>query len=208
MEGREKGLFEGLPLEELDELRPDQLSRLRSQGIRTLDELGSLTSAEARVLMGAEGEKLVGLVRGLDDIAGADAGALERAVGLLARRLERRLFQNSRRARGLELSIVYADGVTRERYLFLPRPTSSAADLRQAAMRLVDEEPRRRYVVGGLALTATGLTGVSAQLELFDAEGPRELRVNVGHLTKKPFDSSFGPRLSSRQPDSHGGVRP
>jgi DNA polymerase-4 len=207
MEGRERGLFEGLPLEELDELRPDQLSRLRSQGIRTLDELGSLTSGEARALMGAEGEKLVGLVRGLDDVTGTDAGGLERAVDLLARRLERRLFQERRRARGLELSIVYADGVTRERYLLLPRPTSSAADLRQAAMQLVDAQPRRRYVVGGLALTATGLTGASSQLELFDAEGPRELRVNVGYLTTQPFDSAFGPRLSSREPDSHGGVR-
>ena len=196
MEGRERGLFEGLPLEELDELRPEQLSRLRSQGIRTLDELGSLTSGEARALMGAEGEKLVGLVRGLDDAAEAGGGALERAVDLLARRLERRLFQTRRRARGLELSIVYADGVTRERYLLLPRPTSSAAELREAAMRLATEQPGRRHVVGVRALTATGLTGASGQLELFGVDGPRELRVNVGHLTTPPVDTAFDPRLS------------
>lgn len=188
-EGYERGLVEGLPLEELDELRPEQLAKLRSEGIRTLDELSVLPPDAARVLIGAEGEKLVGLVRGLDRVTDGESGSrLARAVELLARRLERRLSHERRRARGLELKLVYADGITRERYLVLPRATASLEDLRDAAMRLVETQAKRAHVVGGLALTATGLTGESGQLELFhpDGGGPRELQVNVGHVAVSP----------------------
>lgn len=182
MEGHEESLIEGLPLEDLDELRPEQLARLRSQGIRTLDELACLSPKEARALMGSEGEKLVGLVRGVDRVVeGPDANRLSRALTLLVRRLERRLNREGWNARGLELQLTYADGVTRERYLLLPRATSSGEELREAALRLAEMQAHRPEPVVGLSLTATGLTGNEGQLDLFGAR-PRELRVHLGQL--------------------------
>jgi DNA polymerase-4 len=185
MEGHEDALLEGLPLEELDELRPGQLARLRSHGVRTLEELAGLAPKEARELLGSDGEKLVGLVRRVDRVSeGGDANRLSRALAVLVRRLELRLRGAGRKARGLELQLAYSDGVTRERYLLLAEPTSNREELWEAALRLADMHPRRAEAVSGLALTATGLTGSGGQLDLFGARGPREIRVHAGQAPR------------------------
>lgn len=192
MEGHESTLLGGLALEELlelDELRPEQLVRLRSRGIRTVDELACLAPAEARELLGLEGTKLLGLVRGLDPAAdtspgaGARAGRLERAVRLLSRRLSRRLEHAQRRARGLELQVAHADGILDERYTLLPRPASKSEEIQTRAARLVEMLPRRPEPVVGVALAATGLTRVVGQLDLFVSGPPREVRVSLGRLS-------------------------
>jgi hypothetical protein len=183
MSGRERDLIDGMPLEELDELRPEQLARLRSQGVTTLDALAELGPSEARALIGIEGERLVGLVRGgvpsLDPPPETRASGPRAESALLAKRLSRKLEKGRLRARGLELAIAYADGVTRERHTSLPRPTSAPEDLAEAAVRLSALASRSTEAVVGLSLTATGLSSAE-QLDLFGAKAAREVRVSLG----------------------------
>jgi nucleotidyltransferase/DNA polymerase involved in DNA repair len=202
MPGQERRLLDGLPLEDLDELRPDQLAKLRSSGVRTLDELACLDTDEAHRLLGVESQRLLALVRGADRVVEREnGGRLARATELLSRRLARRLASSRRRARGLELQVLYQDGVVRETYVLLARATSEVADLQSAGQRLVAMTPRRPDATVGLALTATGLTSTSEgnesprlagfpetsplqQLALFSfaRELPREVRVALGRI--------------------------
>ncbi len=181
LSGYEDGLIASLPLEELDELTPKQLAMLRAQGVRTLGEMSSLASVEARAILGSQASKLMSLIRGLDRTADRGKGSrLSRAVALLARRLTRRLASCDRRARGLELRLVFDDGVDRERYTLLPRAVAELEELDRAAQRLLEMSPRRERPVTGLTLTATGLTSGQGQLNLFRREHPREVEVKLG----------------------------
>ena len=181
LSGYEDGLIASLPLEELDELTPKQLAMLRAQGVRTLGEMSSLASVEARAILGSQASKLMSLIRGLDRTADRGEGSrLSRAVALLARRLTRRLARCDRRARGLELRLVFDDGVGRERYTLLPRAVAELEELDRAAQRLLAMSPRRERPVTGLSLTATGLTSGNGQLNLFRRERPREVEVKLG----------------------------
>lgn len=182
--GYEDDLIAGLPLEELDELTPDQLAKLRAQGVKTLGEMSSLASDEARAIFGSQASKLMGLIRGRDRSADRSEGSrLSRAVALLTRRLSKRLSGCDRRARGLELRLVFDDGVARERYTLLPRAVAELDELDRAAHRLLEMCPRRERPVTGLSLTATGLTSghrQPGQLNLFPRGCPREVEVRLG----------------------------
>jgi DNA polymerase-4 len=181
LSGYEDRLIASLPLEELDELMPEQLATLRARGVRTLGEMASLPPEQARAALGSQASKLLTLVRGLDRSADRGKGSrLSRAVGLLARRLTRRLERCDRRARGLELRLVFDDGVARERYTLLPRAVAESDELDRAAHRLLEMCPRRDHPVSGLSLTATGLTSGGGQLNLFRREQPREVAVKLG----------------------------
>ena len=139
LSGYEDGLIASLPL---DELTPKQLAMLRAQGVRTLGEMSSLASVEARAILGSQASKLMSLIRGLDRTADRGEGSrLSRAVALLARRLTRRLARCDRRARGLELRLVFDDGVDRERYTLLPRAVAELEELDRAAQRLLAMSP-------------------------------------------------------------------
>jgi hypothetical protein len=188
MPGREKELLDGTSLEELDELRPEQLARLRSRGIVTLDAFADLGPSNARALLGFEGERLLGLVRGADSSIDPLVGSGTRAtLALLAERLSRRLERGHFRARGLELAIEYASGVTRERHTHLRRPTSASEDLAEAGYGLWQNQSISAEPVVGLSLTATGLD-CAAQLDLFGSPGPREVRVALGRLRGPGLD--------------------
>lgn len=179
--GYEDGLIASLPLEELDELTREQVATLRARGVRTLGEMSALESGDARAILGSQAAKIVGLVRGLDRATDRSEGSrLSRAVALLSQRLARRLHGCERQARGLELRLVFDDGVARERYTLLPRSVAEPEALERAAQRLLDMSPRRERPVTGLRLTATGLTGGHGQLSLFRHERPREVVVKMG----------------------------
>ena len=75
LSGYEDGLIASLPLEELDELTPKQLAMLRAQGVRTLGEMSSLASVEARAILGSQASKLMSLIRGLDRTADRGEGS-------------------------------------------------------------------------------------------------------------------------------------
>lgn len=175
--GYEDSLVSGMPLEEMDELVPAQLARLRAKGIRTLGEVASLGPSDAKALLGSQGKKLVSLVRASES-ENADS-RLSQTVGILARRLSRRLTFSAQSARGLELRLFYGGGIVVERYTLLPRAASHIDELRAAASRLLDMAPRRTEAVVDVALTATGLCTVFGQLPLFGASLPREVMVRI-----------------------------
>lgn len=177
--GYEDSLVSGMPLEEMDELVPAQLARLRAKGIRTLGEAANLEPSDAKALLGSQGKKLVSLVRASES-ENAES-RLSQTVRILARRLSRRLTFSAQSARGLELRLFYGDVV--ERYTLLPRAASHIDELRAAASRLLDMVPRRREAVVDVAVTATGLCTVFGQLPLFGASRPREVMVRIGRFS-------------------------
>jgi nucleotidyltransferase/DNA polymerase involved in DNA repair len=181
MPGREKDLIDGVPVEELDDLRPEQVSRLRSAGVRTLDALARLAPSEARALLGVEGEKVVELVRdsGSPKLEGAPEEKSRTACLALAKRLSRRMAREAVRARGLELTVDYADGVSRERHCRMPRPTLAAEELAAAAFRLYRLLPPSEAAILGLSLSAFALDSTE-QLDLFEPWKEREIRVALG----------------------------
>jgi DNA polymerase-4 len=178
LSGYEDRLVSGMPLEELDELAPPQLARLRAEGIRTLGEVANLGPDDAVQLLGTQGRRLVSLVRASES-EHAD-GRLSESVGVLARRLSRRLSLCAQSARGLELRVVFGDGSIVERYTLLPRAASDPVELRAAASRLVAMVPRGKAAVVDTVLTATGLCAVFGQLPLFGTSVPREVVVRMG----------------------------
>jgi hypothetical protein len=168
----------------MDEIRPDQISRLRSKGIDTLDALAALEPSEARALLGIEGERLLGHVRGdLPELV-PESPRRPGSLGLLANRLSGRLERERLLARGLELSVEYADGIRRERHGRLPRPTSAAEELEKAAVRLFGRLRSTAEPVVGVSLTATGLLS-SEQIDLFGSAGARDLRVALGRVDRE-----------------------
>lgn len=178
LSGYEDSLVSGMPLEEMEELGPSQLARLRSQGIRTLGEIANLEPKYATELLGRQGEKLVSLVRASESER-AD-NRLSESARILAGRLSRRLSVSTQSARGLELRVVLGDGNVVERYTLLPRAASDPDELRAAASRLVGMVPRSKASVVDIALTATGLCAVFGQLPLFGASLRREVVVRMG----------------------------
>ena len=187
LSGYENRLIEGLALEELDELRPGQMQKLRARGIRTMGELGRLGPAEARELLGSQALKLVTLVRGLESAPESSGGRLSKSVSTLARRLSRRLAKCGQEARGLELRLGYDDGIADERYTLLPTPTATAEILGRAGRRLLEMSTKRDRRITDLSLTATGLTAKRgaddplSQLNLFRRAAPREVAVHLAH---------------------------
>jgi hypothetical protein len=179
--GYEATFLSPVPLEELDELRPGQAAALRRQGIRTVGEMAHLTSQQARSLLGLEAAKLIGLVRGLERRADRSRGGrLDRAVGILCRRAAKKLNRLRIRARGLEITLVYRDGVSLERYSLMPRPLASHVELEVPARRLLHLFPAREEPVVGVSLTLTGLGGDPGQLPLFSRLEARDVCVRLG----------------------------
>jgi hypothetical protein len=187
MPGREVDLLDGVPVEELDELRPEQVSRLRAAGVLTLDVLARLPPREARAILGVEAENVLGLVRdsgspGLDPETGGKPGTV---CLLLAKRLSRQMDREGVRATGLELAVEYANGITREQHCHMPRPTGSADELAEAAFRLFRLLPASEAAIVGVSLEAIGFDSTD-QLALFKSRRNREIRVTLGRVA--PID--------------------
>ncbi len=205
MPGREEDLLEGVPVEELDELRPDQIARLQSRGVATLDALARLPPSEARALIGIEGEKVIDLVR-VPDSTDSDPSEGEKpraACRVLAKRLSRKMDREGVRARGLELTVDYADGVTRERHSRMPRATGEAEELADAAIRLYRQIPASKAAISRISLCAFALDSVD-QLDLFQLSRDREVRVALGRGESAELNIDIEDRLPLCSADTGG----
>ena len=179
--GYEPQFTSTVPLEELDELRPAQAAALRRRGITTLGQMAALGDDEARALLGPEVARLMKLVRGREDRPDwSRSNRLERAVSLLCRRAAKKLQQLRIGARGLELAIVYRDGVSLERYSLLPHPMSGSIELEVPARSLLGSFKSREEPVVGVSLTFTGLASGPGQLPLFSRLPMRDICVRLG----------------------------
>ena len=182
--GYEERLLGSMPLEELDELRPREIARLRQEGLRTVGKVAELDAKRARQLLGRLPIEIADFARHAEDASEASVrGSLSRSIGTLCRRLERRLTRVGAGARGLELKLTFRDGLVRERYLLLPAPTQFHAELATEAGRLLrhlSRECRHPEPIVGMSLTATGLTPIEGQMLLFSAGKLREVSVHLG----------------------------
>ncbi len=205
MPGREEDLLEGVPVEELDELRPDQIARLQSQGVATLDALARLPPSEARALIGIEGEKVIDLVRVPDSRDGdpSEGGKSRAACVRLAKRLSRKMDREGVRARGLELTVDYADGATRERHSRMPRATGEPEELADAAIRLYRQLPASKAAISRISLCAFALDSVD-QLDLFQLSRDREVRVVLGRGESAELNIDIEDRLPLCSADTGG----
>jgi DNA polymerase-4 len=180
--GYERRFLSTVSLGEFDELRSEQAATLRRQGIGTLGDLAGLAPGEARRLLGPEAVKLIGLVRGVDDESEhSPSGKLERELAVLCRRAARKLQRGRWGARGLELALVYRDGISFERYKLMPQAAHGCDELESEAKNLLRLFPARGFPVSGISLTATGLSPRPGQLSLFAL--PREVRVQIGRVS-------------------------
>lgn len=179
--GYDVGFIDPVPLEELDELRAEQAAALRRRGLRSLGDVARLAEEEARGLLGSDAEKILGLTRGVDGATVRErASRLDRALELLCQRAAKRLAQGRWGARGLELKLLYRDGVVLERYTLLQKPAVKGKALEGAARSLLRLFPARGEPLVGLSLTATGLAPQPGQLPLFPRGREREITVHVG----------------------------
>jgi DNA polymerase-4 len=191
--GYEARFIASVPLAELDELRPAQAAALHRRGIETLGELAQLTGEEARTLLGPGASGLLDLVRGMEiGNAPERATRLERGVSLLCRRAARRLGALRCAARGMELELVYHDGVSLKRYSLAPHPIATRIELEISARKLLGSFSTRAAPLVGLSLTLTALVTRPEQLPLFSRSPVRDVSVRLG----RHWDT--GPR-------SHGG---
>jgi hypothetical protein len=177
--GYEGRFISSVSLEEFDELRPTQAAALRRKEIHTLGDLARLAPDDARRLLGPEAAKLIALVRGVErERDRAPTGKLERGLAILCHRAGRKLERGHWGARGLELRLVYRDGISMERYRLLPQAIQSTLDLEVEAKKLLRIFPERAVPVIGIDLTATGITPQPGQLCLFARPG--DVRVHIG----------------------------
>ncbi len=171
----------------MDELRPVQAAALRRRGMTTLGQMAALTDDEARALLGLEAARLMKLVRGRENRPDwSRSNRLERAVSLLCRRASKKLQQLRIGARGVELALVYRDGVSLERYSLLPHPTSGHIELEVPARSLLRSYTSREEPVVGISLTFTGLAPGPGQLPLFSKPPMRDICVRLGRRWTVP----------------------
>ena len=156
--GYEARFTSPVPLEELDELRPAQAAALHRRGIDTLGELAQLAREEARTLLGPGASGLLDLVRGMEDGgAPSRASRMERALNLLYRRAAKRLGELRCGARGLELELVYHDGISLKRYSLAPHPIATHVELEISARKLLGSFSTREEPVIGLSAHVHGV---------------------------------------------------
>ena len=179
--GYEARFTSPVPLEELDELRPAQAAALHRRGIDTLGELAQLAREEARTLLGPGASGLLDLVRGMEDGgAPSRASRMERALNLLCRRAAKRLGELRCGARGLELELVYHDGISLKRYSLAPHPIATHVELEISARKLLGSFSTREEPVIGLSLTFTALVTHPEELPLFSRPAVRDVHVRMG----------------------------
>jgi hypothetical protein len=186
--GYEARFTASVPLAELDELRPAQAEALQRRGIETLGELAQLTRDEARTLLGPGASGLLDLVRGMEiGKEPARATRLERGLSLLCRRAARRLGALRCAARGMELELVYHDGVSLKRYSLAPHPIATRIELETSARKLLGSFSSRSASLVGLSLTLTALVTRPEQLPLFSRISVRDVSVRLGrHWDTRP----------------------
>ncbi|HEX9722957.1 MAG TPA: hypothetical protein VGC53_01605 [Vicinamibacteria bacterium] len=198
--GYEARFTASVPLAELDELRPAQTAALHRRGIETLGELAQLTGEEARTLLGPGASGLLDLVRGMEvGNAPARATRLERGVGLLCRRAARRLGALRCGARGMELELVYHDGVSLKRYSLAPHPIATRIELEISARKLLGSFSTRAEPLVGLSLTLTALVTRPEQLPLFSRPPVRDVSVRLGRHWDAGPRSRGGAHQASQQ---------
>ena len=199
-----------LPVGKLWGVGPKTERRLQSAGLRTIGELARAPIAQLRRLVGAWGDVLYELARGVDhrpveavretkSISSEttfprdlhDIAQMRKTLAHLSRDVAQRLREEELRARTVAIKVRFEDFRTITRQTTLPEATDQEPAVRNAAYRLLDEVDRQ-----GQGIRLLGVRGSSLeqeqQLSLFDPKTMRkaELARTISYLRQR-----YGPAV-------------
>jgi DNA polymerase-4 len=195
-----------LPASKLWGVGPKTEKTLQSAGLRTIGEVAKAPVGELRRLMGAWGDVVRELARGIDDrpvetsretksVSSEttfakdlyDVKEMRRALNDLAREVARRLREEGLRARTVAIKVRFGDFHTITRQTTLASATDRGEALRRTAHRLLEGVERGDEGIRLLGVRATGLEQGPRQLSLFDPRVQRraELERTVSYVRER-----------------------
>ncbi len=166
---------------------PKTAARLERLGLRIIGDVAHQPIERLRALVGAWGDALYELSRGIDERPVApsrevksvsaettfahdlhDEAQMRRVLADLSRDVSHRLQSEQVRARTIAVKIRFGDFHTLTRQTTLPDPTDRAETVRRTAHQLLSQVDRGGRGVRLLGVRATGLERGGGQLSLFD----------------------------------------
>jgi DNA polymerase-4 len=204
-----EGFLAPLPVGKLWGVGPKTEKRLQERGLRTIGQVAGTPVEELRKLLGAWGDVIHELARGIDErpvepvreakSASAeqtfpedldDVTAMRKALAELSREVARRLQGEGVRSRTVAIKVRFGDFRTITRQTTLGEATDQAEVLRQTAYRLLDGVDRGGQGIRLLGVRGSGFEQALAQLSLFDERAQRrgQLERTLSYIRKR-----FGP---------------
>jgi nucleotidyltransferase/DNA polymerase involved in DNA repair len=207
--GEERAFLAPLPIRRLWGVGARTEEALARAGIRRIGQLAEVPAADLERWLGATGEHLGSLARGLDDrpvvVEGsnrsighettfdpdtADRGQIEATLLALVEKLTRRLRQHGVAARTIAVKFRRADFSTCTRRITLPEPADTSEQVAPVALRLFGALFGEGTLVRLVGVYGTNLVppGARPQLELFAPQAARprrELAAAVDAITRR-----------------------
>ncbi len=198
-----------LPVAKLWGVGPKTEERLRDNGLRTIGQVARTPVEELRRLLGAWGDVIHELARGVDDrpvepVREAksvsaeetfaqdlhDVGDMRKALADLSREVARRLQGEGLKARTVAIKVRFGDFRTITRQTTLKEASDRAELLRSRAHRLLDGVDRGGQGIRLLGVRGSGLEETVGQLSLFDEKAQRrgQLERTLSYIRRR-----FGP---------------
>ena len=195
-----------LPVGKLWGVGPKTEKRLQQLGLRTIGEIAQQPIARLRRLLGAWGDVVYELSRGLDErpVEPAremksvsaettfardlyDEAQMRRALTTSSKDVARRLQREGVRGKTIAIKVRFKDFRTLTRQTTLPEATDRAETIRQTSHQLLAELDRGGQGVRLLGVRATGLESGAKQLSLFAPEVQRrvQLEESVRYLRER-----------------------
>lgn len=198
-----------LPVGKLWGVGPKTEKRLQERGLRTMGDVARAPTEQLRALLGAWGDVVHELSRGIDDrpvepVREAKSASAEetfprdlghvkdmrKALADLSREVASRLQAEEVRARTVAIKVRFGDFRTITRQTTLTEATDQAAALRQTAYQLLDGVDRGGEGIRLLGVRGSGLEHAAGQLSLFDERAQRrgQLEKTLSYIRRR-----FGP---------------
>jgi len=195
-----------LPVVKLWGVGPKTEKRLQAAGFRTIGGVAQAPIEQLRRLLGAWGDVIFELARGIDERPVAtshetksvsaentfardlfDVKEMRRALSDLSREVARRLRDDELRAKTVAIKVRFGDFRTLTRQVTVTEATDSAQVIRAAAYRLLDEVERNEKGIRLLGVRGSSLEHGPQQPSLFDAQVQRraELERTVSYVRKR-----------------------
>jgi DNA polymerase-4 len=185
-----------LPVGKLWGVGPKTEKRLQELGLRTIGDIAQQPIARLRSLLGAWGDVLYELSRGLDErpVEPAremksvsaettfardlyDEAQMRRALTTSSKDVARRLQREGVRGKTIAIKVRFKDFRTLTRQTTLPEATDRAETIRQTSHKLLAELDRGGQGVRLLGVRAMGLESGAKQLSLFSPEVQRRVQL-------------------------------
>ncbi|MFC9636228.1 hypothetical protein ACFTY8_45350 [Streptomyces mirabilis] len=201
-----------LPVEALHGIGPRQAQVLRDYGVHSVGLLAAVPPATVqRLLGGRAGRQAADRARGIDPRpvtpralpASAsvshtfprhtlDGAAVRAALLDLVITLAHQLRGRGQAARGLTLTLRFAQGTTWEKTRRLPEASAHDDDLRTLAYRLIDAAGLQRGRLTGITLKGEDLIAADQVAEQISFDGAREARLVTEEVSDR-IRAKFGP---------------